>query len=779
MKNKKLEVTIHGIVQGVGFRPFIYRLALELGLAGRVYNKGGSVILEIEGGTQKVDEFLSRIRNEAPPLSQIREIISMEKEYGDCRDFQILESEKTANPTIYISPDIAVCGDCLTELFDREDRRFLFPFINCTNCGPRFTIIRDIPYDRCNTTMSGFPLCSECRREYENPNDRRYHAQPVCCPNCGPELVLLDREGERLETGNEILHVQQLLRKGYIIAVKGLGGYHLACNAEDEAVVRTLRKRKSRDEKPFALLVKDASTALEFCFMDAEERRLLESEKRPIVLLKRRRECNLPASLAPGNPWLGIMLPYTPVHLLLLNSDGSRGLKALVMTSGNRSSEPICYRDGEALETLKDIADYFLTNNRDIYIRTDDSVTRAVHGREYLVRRSRGYVPQPVSCNLVKKGEVRASILACGGELKNTFCINKGKEFFLSHHIGDLENVETMQSFEEGIRHFEGLLDIKPGIVAYDLHPRYLSTRFAFESDFKVKIPVQHHHAHISACMGDNDIEGEVIGVAFDGTGYGEDGQLWGGEFFTGSYTGFRRRGHLAYIKMPGGEAAIHEPWRMAASYVEHAYPGCLQTGGRSAVLQGIDIAKLKLIGQMLEKGINSPFTSSMGRLFDAVAALLGIRNTVSYEGQAAIELEYAADEEDREGYGFSLEEENGLFKINVVETIKSVIMEMENHVETSLIASRFHSTVADMVLGGCLQIRKKDGTNRVALSGGVFQNIMLLERCISRLERNHFEVFIHKKVPANDGGIALGQALMAVAVMEREESQDVSGSNR
>lgn len=777
MISKRFEIRITGIVQGVGFRPFVYNLARTHDLNGWVNNAGADVIIEVEGEEGRIESFIDKLRSEAPPLSFIKEIYIKEQPLSGSKEFIIAKSRSDETKNIYISPDTSICKDCASEMFNPSDRRYLYPFINCTNCGPRFTIIQNVPYDRCNTTMDKFTMCSQCASEYKEPSDRRYHAQPVSCYQCGPRLELLDNKGLRVETQDILKEARCLISEGKIIAVKGLGGYHLVCDAENAAAVKELRRRKARDDKPFAIMVAETAAAQRYCEVNREEKRLLESTQKPIVLLRRKPDAYLPDEIAPGNPFLGIMLPYTPVHMLLFyNSEGvhsagtSHSFNALVMTSGNKSSEPIFYKDDEAVENLNDIADYFLTNDREIYIRTDDSVTRVFRGREFIIRRARGYVPLPVTVNIRTGREQIPSVLACGGELKNTFCINKGNEFYLSHHIGDLENAETLASFEEGIEHFKKLFGMKYDTVVYDLHPEYLSTKYAVDLDIKNKIAVQHHHAHIASCMAENNLNEDVIGVAFDGTGYGDDGNLWGGEFFSGSLKGFKREGHLEYIPMPGGESAIKEPWRMAVCYLQKAgYSleeftcGGLNDTGGFRYLQGIDKNNVSVVLQMIEKQINSPLTSSMGRLFDAAAAMLGVRHRIRYEGQAAIELEYLVSKKECTPYDFKIVEADGKFTLCPEEIIRGIIKDIGNNVCKQMIATRFHATAAQIVLESSVNIRNKTGINNVVLSGGVFQNMTLLDMCMSYLEKSGFTVYIHSRVPSNDGGIALGQAVLGI----------------
>lgn len=824
MAEERWKILIKGIIQGVGFRPFIYKKAVEYSLKGYVKNYGEALVIEVEGQADIVRAFLETIRTEAPPLSIIASIDTKILAWKGYRNFEIRKSSKIksgSETNVYISPDIAVCEDCRKELFDSNDRRYLYPFINCTNCGPRFSIITGIPYDRINTTMHKFAMCDDCAAEYSDPSDRRYHAQPVACSKCGPCIELLDGAGKRLKVagirldgdgkrlgaadirpeaaGAAVLQAASLIFRGKIIAIKGIGGYHLTCNAFDAAAVRRLRQRKTREEKPFAVMVADLMSAMELCHINESEKLPLESEKRPIVLLRRKSGINLPDEIAPGNPYLGIMLPYAPLHYQLFEEmkkfkgrlkenkggyiqDGEThpamesSASALVMTSGNRSNEPIYYLDDEAVRGLRGIADYFLVNDRDIYIRTDDSVTRIFRDKEYIIRRSRGYVPLPVRCDIVSRvsgigNEILPklkipAVLACGGELKNTFCMNKGEDFYLSHHIGDLENYETFGSFKESISHFSRILDIQYSAIAYDLHPGYLSSEFAANANAGVKIAVQHHHAHIASCMAENRLSESVIGVAFDGTGFGEDGQIWGGEIFTGSYGSFKRAGHLKYMGMPGGEAAVREPWRMALSYLYSLTGIKLKKYNIKTNENDVNEVKIEAALQLLGKGINTPQTSSMGRLFDAVSCLLGIRNSISYEGQAAIELERAAVTgrlESGAGYSFKINDTGDKFIICMDETICSIINDMEKGLDRAVIALKFHETIAEVIVHSCKIARDKSGLLKVVLSGGVFQNMLLLGKSVQKLEDSGFEVFTHCRVPANDGGISLGQAVIAI----------------
>jgi len=761
-------VRVEGIVQGVGFRPFVHSLATSLGLGGLVGNDSRGVFAEVEGEPAAVRRFLVLLEQQAPPLARIERVTTRDLVPAGSAEFAIAPSEPGAAGgadrvrRTLVSADTATCADCLAELADPADRRFGYPFINCTNCGPRFTIVRDVPYDRALTTMDRFHLCSLCAAEYRDPADRRFHAQPVCCPACGPRLRLLDRSGTQLRgqqaEAHPIAAAAAMLRAGGVLAVKGLGGYHLAVDAGCEPAAAALRERKHREDKPFAVMVADLAAARRLCEVDDAAAALLASPRRPIVLLPRRPGGDgVAPSVAPGNRQLGIMLPYTPVHHLLLGELAA----PIVLTSGNVSDEPIAYRDADALERLAPIADAFLTHDRAIHIRTDDSVVRAFGGRESVLRRSRGYVPEPLPVPVT----FPRPVLACGAELKSTFCLAAGGHAFVSHHIGDLENAETLRSFTEGIAHFRRLFDIEPQVVAHDLHPDYLSTKYATglaeagPPDLTLA-GVQHHHAHIASCLADNGERGPVIGVAFDGTGYGTDGTIWGGEFLVADLAGFVRAGHLEPVPMPGGAAAIRQPWRMAASYLAAAYPagppGDLDVIARnqrswSAVLT------------MARRGINAPVTSSAGRLFDAVAAILGVRDAISYEGQAAIELEQLAEVSERGSYPAAVADGPPL-RVAGADLVAAAVADLAAGISGPVIAARFHNGVAAAIEQVCLTLRDRHGLDTVALSGGVFQNLLLTERVIALLAGRGFRVLVHRRVPCNDGGISFGQAVVAAA---------------
>ncbi len=733
----RTEVRVEGTVQGVGFRPFVHGLATRLGLAGVVGNDTLGVFIEIEGDGDAVEHFLAGLRS-PPPLAVVERVSTRRLVPDGAEGFTIVGSGTAPRRGALVPADSATCADCLRELRDPGDRRYGHPFVNCTNCGPRFTIVTDVPYDRPNTTMARFAMCARCAAEYRDPADRRFHAQPVCCPGCGPRVVLRDRDGDALP-GEPVAAARALLRRGAILAVKGLGGYHLAARAADERAVAALRTRKHREDKPFAVMAHDAETAGLLGVVGDAERALLEGPRRPVVLLRRRASAPLAASLAPGNRFVGVMLPYTPMHHLLVT-------EPLVLTSGNVSDEPIAYEDDDATERLRGIADAFLTHDRPIHLRADDSVTRVFRGRETPVRRSRGYAPEPIPLNDGRP------VLACGAELKNTFCLAADGRAFVSQHIGDLENYATLRAFREGVEHFGHLFGITPSVIAHDLHPDYLSTKYALERDLPL-VGVQHHHAHIASCMADNGRSAPVIGVAFDGTGYGLDGTLWGGEFLVADLTGFERAGHLRPVPLPGGAAAIREPWRMAAAY---GVPAGLDVARRNA-------AHWDTVAAMARGGVNTPPTSSAGRLFDAVAAVLGVRDRVTYEGQAAVELEQRADPHTRDAYPVRLDGGQP-FTADGADLVAAVVDDLRTGVDVPVIAARFHNSVGDLVVAGAVRVRETTGLTTVALSGGVFQNLLLLERAVAGLEAEGFTPLVHHRVPPNDGGISLGQAAVASA---------------
>lgn len=755
---KLAKISVRGVVQGVGFRPFVYRLAQEQNLKGWVRNTSGSVEIEVEGNEETINNFLINLRMKAPPMARIERVEATFYPPNGYTEFQILKSLSQEGKYQLVSPDIATCVDCKREIFCPTDHRFRYPFTNCTNCGPRFTIIDDIPYDRPKTTMHKFEMCPECQREYDDPLDRRFHAQPNACPKCGPSLELVDGNGNPIECNDVIKAAGQLLKAGKILALRGLGGFQLACDATDEEAVNLLRSRKRRPAKPLAVMVDTLEAIKKHCLVSPDERKLLQSPECPIVLLKwRHSSSTISPAIAPNLKYLGVMLPYTPLHHLLLRAAGL----PLVMTSGNLSEEPIAKDNDEALTRLRGIADYFLLHNRDISSRYDDSVYM-VEGKPQAIRRARGYAPYPIFLPFKSK-----QILACGAELKNTFCLTKDEHAFLSQHIGDMENEETLGHFENTIEFYERLFRVEPEIVAYDMHPEYLSTKYALQVGSErglSLIPVQHHHAHIVSCLVENEVDGPVIGVAFDGTGYGTDGTIWGGEFLLADWRSFRRVGHLEYVPLPGGEAAIKKPYRMALSYLYTLL-------GEGFSLDGLPFSKLnptelEIIRQQLRRKINSPLTSSAGRLFDAVSALVGVREEIDYEAQAAIELEMIApnevDEFRSNCYPFSIVEHQGMRVVKLGELFSMIVQDVKNRVSISIISLKFHNTVAQIIARMCKLIARESGITQVALSGGVFQNRLLLKLATSALQREDFGVLTHHLVPCNDGGISLGQAVIA-----------------
>lgn len=770
---QRRRVRVQGIVQGVGFRPFVYALARRYQLAGFVFNDSAGVTIEVEGSAHRLGQFIETLRQEAPPLARVDALHTEQLPARGETGFAIVHSQEGAEQRhALISPDITICSDCLHELFDPADRRYRYPFINCTNCGPRFTIIQDVPYDREKTTMRVFPMCPACQREYENPLDRRFHAQPNACPACGPQLLFKVWHALTSEqisaTTDPLEQTAYALAGGAILAIKGLGGYHLACDALNDRAVRRLRQRKRREAKPFAVMVPDLATAMQICEVSLEEAALLQEKRRPIVLLQRREDCPVSAEIAPGCDTLGVMLPYTPLHYLLLSDYASAQASALpvvlVMTSGNLSEEPIVYCDEEVEERLATIADGALLHTRAIHMRCDDSVTRVTTHGPQVFRRSRGYAPEPLPF-----AWGRMPLLACGAHLKNTFCLVKEKQAFLSHHIGDLENLETLLSFREGIVHFQRLFAIQPEVVVYDLHPEYLATKYALESAILQKMGVQHHEAHIASVMAEHGLAEPLIGIAADGTGYGTDGTIWGGEVFVGDLRYFERRYHLATIPLPGGDQAVRQPWRVAATYLARVYGDHLFELALPFT-HLLDRSAWHTLAQMIARGLNCPQTSSMGRLFDAVAALLGLRQSVLYEGQAAIELEALAVRVTRKKqvlryekpYPFAIEEQEGV--LDVLPMIRAIVSNLEQGLDASFIAWRFHLSIARMLLDVCVRIRQQTGLHTVALSGGVFQNRLLLEMLITSLEKEAFQVYINQRVPPNDGGLSLGQAALATA---------------
>jgi len=800
------KVSIRGVVQGVGFRPFVFNLAERLGVGGWVLNNSGGVEIEAEGLPETLASFVAALQAEAPPRAWIESLSVREGSPRGYDRFEIRHSERQEGRYQLISPDIATCPDCQRELLDPTDRRYRYPFTNCTNCGPRFTIISDIPYDRPNTTMRIFPMCPACQREYDDPHDRRFHAQPNACPVCGPRLELVPGSATESATweataeGDVIAQAAGLLREGAILAIKGLGGFHLACDATNAGAVQALRGRKGRPHKPFALMMATLDEIRRHCSVSPEEEALLQSPECPIVLLPWRATSDVVPGVAPRYHHLGVMLPYTPLHHVLLRDVG----RPLVMTSGNLSEEPIAAENNEALRRLGHLADAFVLHNRDIYARYDDSVwfVPGIHHEEHEgheetqrgflpsrsscpswfhsgalpqpIRRARGYAPFPIKLPFATR-----QVLACGAEIKNTFCLSRDEYAFVSQHIGDMENLETVEHFERTVGLYEHLFRIQPEVIAYDRHPDYLATRYALEriaaSEEDLRpVAVQHHHAHVAACLADNGWgtgDGPVIGVALDGTGLGDDGHIWGGEWLVADYLGYRRAAHLEYLPLPGGDAATRDPWRIAAAYLYTLLGEC----PGFSLPDGIDAAGLDLLCQQLDRRLNCPLTSSMGRLFDAISALLGVCTRTTYEAQAAIELEMVADDWGRHmgeagAYPFGVEPVDGRWVVRLRPLLAALVADAEAGVAVGEAAWRFHQTAAQMTVQVCRRIADDTGLRTVALSGGCFQNRLLLRLTVPALEGAGFRVLLHRRVPPNDGGLSLGQAAIAAFALRPEE---------
>ncbi|MGC8976592.1 MAG: carbamoyltransferase HypF [Candidatus Ratteibacteria bacterium] len=756
---KRYRILIKGKVQGVGFRPTVFRYANEFYLSGFVCNTENGVLIEVEGDEEKINDFIKKIKNSPPERAEIKKIDIKKIELKNDSQFKIIESIKEKKSDVEISPDIATCNDCLKELFNPLDRRYLFPFINCTNCGPRFTIIRKTPYDRNNTTMDEFIMCKECEREYNDVYTRRFHAQPNCCFICGPVLKLIDKNGNEIgENLKAIKKTSELLEKGKIIGIKGIGGYHIACDAENEKTVKILRERKRRYEKPFALMAKDIDIIKKYCYLNIIEEKILKSWQSPIVLLKKKGEI-LPYQIAPENNYLGFFLPYTPIHHLIFHF--SKNLNVLIMTSGNFSEEPIIYEDEVAFKRLKDICDFLLTHNRKIYINCDDSVLRVFNNKIYFIRRSRGFVPEPfeIPYNSEK------IIFSAGADLKNTFAFVKNNKVILSQHIGDLETHLSIESYKKSINLFKNILEVEPEIIVYDMNPGYFSSRIAKEIFPDLKgIKVQHHFAHITSCMADNFLKNEkVIGVAFDGTGYGIDGNIWGGEFLICDYENFERVGHLKYFPLQAPDVSIKEVWRIGAVYLYKVFGDSFLDFDIDFVRK-IDLEKWEIIKRAIDGNLNVYLNSSVGRFFDAVSSILNIKEKITYEGQAAIELEMRIKEDKKfSHYNFNIKKENGIYIIEFENIIKGIVDDLIKKIEKGIISYRFHITFSEIIKDVCKILRDERRINKVAFSGGVFQNIFLLRDIVEKLKKEKFDILIHHKVPPNDGGISLGQAIIGI----------------
>ncbi len=749
--SRAVRITVTGRVQGVGFRPTVHRLATLAALSGSVRNTGRGVVIELEGEPGALERFLERLPEEVPGLARIESIETEEIAAGGREDFVILPSEETGGAGALIPYDVATCAACLDEVRDPGDRRHRYPFTNCTLCGPRYTIVESVPYDRPKTSMKAFEMCPDCRSEYENPSDRRYHAQPNACPVCGPRLFLVDAAGEAIGADDPLDQARLLLRRGKILAVRGIGGFHLAVDARNAAAVRRLRTKKRRRAKPFAVMSPDLRAIRGYARVSPEEQALLESDRRPIVLLDRLRPSSLEEEVAPGIPRVGTMLPYSPLHHLLLD-----GFTALVMTSGNLSEEPIAKDNREALERLSGMADAFLLHDRDILMSCDDSVVYHRRDGAALVRRSRGYAPDPLP---LPGGDT--GILAVGAHMKNTFCLTRREEAFLSQHVGDLENLVTYEHFRRCLKHLEELLGVRPSVVACDLHPDYLSTRYAQQlSGVRVE-RVQHHHAHLASCMTDRELDGEVIGLTLDGTGLGDDGTIWGGEILVGGYGGYRRAARLRPFPLPGGDAAVREPWRTAVGLLLGDL-GRDAVTARSGAFAGVDAKLVANVAEAARSGVNTPKTSSLGRLFDGVSALLSICTSIDYDGQAAVELEAAAGEQLSPGWPMPLVEQSGLIELDHRPLLQGLLDGLDRDVPAASLGAAFHASVSAGLVQACVRIRERGGPDRVVMSGGCLLNRRLDLALENELAERGFRVYVHRRVPANDGGICLGQAAVA-----------------
>ena len=749
------KIVVKGIVQGVGFRPFIYKNATKNNLKGFVNNTSKGVFIEVEGYEEDITSFIEEIKHKPPVLSKVTDIKIIDKEIEGYTNFKIIESKEEEEAITLISPDIAICDDCLRDIRDKNNRRYRYAFTNCTNCGPRFSITKKVPYDRENTTMDVFQMCSECREEYNDPLNRRFHAQPNGCSKCGPRVYICNKEGNKIISNDPIKDIVKEIKNGKIVAIKGIGGFHLACDAKNKEVINELRKRKKRPRKPLAVMMRDIETVKKYCDVNELEERILLGNKKPILLLDKKRNSLLPKELTNyQNGKLGVMLPYMPVHHILFSED----IDILVMTSANISGEPMVYKNHEAIEKLKGIADFYLMNNRHIYIPIDDSVSRVILGKERVLRNARGYAPKSMEIKDM------AYSIALGANSNNTFAIANNENIFFSNYIGDLANYNTWQHYINSLEHMKGIYKIDPKSYFYDLHPNFYQNELLKEIKTK-KIGIQHHHAHIVACMAEHSLEEEVIGIAFDGTGYGIDGKLWGGEFFICDKERFKRLAHLNYVALPGGEGAIREPWKIAISYLYDIF----KEDYAAYVPKHLQEKKHQIITEIIKKDINSPKASSIGRLFDAVAALLGFDAKITFQGEAAIDLENLCCRDDQSFYQYNISLEDGIYIIDCKPLIKSVVIEVIDGIDKELIARRFHNTIIKFTIELCEILRKEYNLSSVVLSGGVFQNEILLINIYKELIKRDFKVYIHEQIPANDEGISIGQMIIGNEILKKE----------
>lgn len=757
--NQRLQIVIRGAVQGVGFRPFIYRLAVEMNLTGWIINSSQGVFIEAEGKKESLENFILRIGNEKPPISYIQ---SFEYSYLDpigYTSFEIKQSRDSGKVSALILPDIATCSDCVAEIFDPNNRRFYYPFTNCTNCGPRFSIIEKLPYDRPNTSMKHFIMCEECLAEYQNPADRRFHAQPNACPKCGPRLELWNQKGEIIaDVRQAIIKAVEFILAGKIVAVKGIGGFHLMVDSANDESIKKLRYKKNREEKPFALMFPSMNLINSVCDVSNLESRLLASPEAPIVLLKKKTKADninikFSDNIAPKNPYLGIMLPYTPLHHVMMKE-----LKTpVIATSGNYSDEPICTDEFEALKRLKTVADYFLVHNRKIIRHVDDSIARILNNREFITRRARGYAPLPVQIRNAKD----VPLLAVGAHQKNSIALKTGNDVFISQHIGDLETPEAFSSFKNVIKDFENIYDSKVETLVADLHPDYSSTRFATETKKNI-IHIQHHFAHIMSCMAENQLQDNVLGISWDGSGFGTDDTIWGGEFLLVEKGSFKRIATFRNFKLPGGDRAIKEPRRVALSLMKEIFGSDISSYKNFQWYKSFPRGDANILEQMILKNVNTPSTSSVGRLFDGVASIVGIKNIVSFEGQAAMELEFSLDGvQTDEYYPWKIHERKDRFPNYIIDwepIIKGIVMDLKRKIPIPFVSAKFHNTLVETIL----DVATRAGESKIVLSGGCFQNVYLAERAVLKLREKGFKPYWHQRIPTNDGGIALGQIMAA-----------------
>ena len=742
-------IHIYGIVQGVGFRPFVYNKAHELGLGGCVSNIGASILIDVEGDPSELKSFINKVVKTPPPLAQIERINIRKVNIVDYKNFEIVKSSVENEDLRFISKDIAFCKNCEQDILDNKSRWYNYEFTNCTDCGPRYSIIKELPYDRCNTSMQSFEMCPICREEYENPNSRRFHAQPVCCPDCGPRLSLLDCFGKEIDVGNPVAEAARLLKEGNILAVKGIGGFHLMCDAENQTAVESLRSRKRRPHQPLAVMAADLPAVEHQCRMSDRERQLITSSQSPIVLLEKKLECSLPEVIAPDTDRLGMMLPYTPLHMLLFVG----GLKYLVATSGNMSGMPIEYQNNKAASDLANVADFFLLHNRAINVPLDDSVAKAFGEREILSRVGRGYAP--ISINL----SAHQQLIALGAEQKGSICLSKNGYAYISQYLGDIKSPDAYENYKKVLDNLVQLLKIKPQAYVHDLHPYYLSTQYAKEQR-EQKLVIQHHFAHMAGCIAEHKLNKPVIGVIYDGTGLGEDGKIWGGEILVGALGSYTRAGHLKYCKVQGADKAVEEPWRSAVSYMhdlgEHYLGGFI----------GIDHSTYSAVEAAVQAGLNCHESSSMGRLFDCVSALLGLCSKTTYDAQAAIMLERIADKQIASCYEYEIYKEEDCLLIGYQQIIKAILLDMRKGIRAPEISSKFHNTIVTATADVVMEIGRMYGSREAVLSGGCFENMLLLDRLVKKLEGKGFNVYFNEKLPCNDGGISFGQLAAADRIL-------------